>query len=107
MAVEIEPLEKRLRQAHKEGLIQAEYLGNQIEEAAKAGVIDKAEAAKLSDYHQRVFDLMSVDDFAPEELARAPREAAEAPKPRTVKKAAKKAAAKRKKKVSKKKTAGA
>jgi acyl-CoA dehydrogenase len=107
LAVEIEPLEKRLRQARKEGLIQADYFGNQIEEAAKAGVIDKAEAAKLSDYHQRVFDLMSVDDFAPEELARVPREAAEAPKPRAVKKATKKAAAKRKKKVSKKKTAGA
>ena len=65
------------------------------------------ESAQLSDYHQKVFDLMSVDDFAPDELAHVPRESAEAPKPRAVKKATKKAAAKRKKKVSKKKTARA
>ena len=103
----IAPLEKRLRQAYKEGLIESEYLGTQIEEAQKAGVIDSAEAEQLSDYHQKVFDLMSVDDFDPEDLCRQPKAKPEPAKPRAVKKTTKKAAAKRKKKVSKKKTAKA
>ncbi len=64
------PLEKRLHQAHKENRIRAEYLGEQIDEALRAEVIDAAEAAALRIYHEKVFDLLSVDDFAPEELGR-------------------------------------
>jgi acyl-CoA dehydrogenase len=67
LGIELAPLERRLRQARKEGLIGAEYLGQQIEEAANAEVIDKEEAAKLQDYHDKVFGLLAVDDFAPEE----------------------------------------
>jgi acyl-CoA dehydrogenase len=107
LSIEVAPLEKRLRQARKEGLIKSEYLGTQVEEAATAGVIDSAEAKRLADYHQKVFDLMSVDDFAPEDLARQPEAKPEPAKPSAVRKTAKKAAAKRKKKVSKKKTAKA
>ena len=107
LSIEVAPLEKRLRQARKEGLIKSEYLGTQVEEAATAGVIDSAEARQLADYHQKVFDLMSVDDFAPEDLARQPGAKPESAKPRAVRKTAKKAAAKRKKKVSKKKTSKA
>ena len=107
LSIEVAPLEKRLRQAFKEGLIESEYLGTQIEEAQKAGVIDSAEAAQLSDYHQKVFDLMSVDDFAAEDLCRRPEATQEPAKPRAVRKTPKKAAAKRKKKVSKKKTSKA
>ena len=95
MSERFEPLEQKLRQARKEGLIQAEYLGHQIDEAARAEVISKAEADDLRDYHAKVQHLMAVDDFAPEELRRS----AEAPKP-TVK-----AAAKTKKKPAKKKVA--
>ena len=65
------PLEKKLRQARKEGLIRSEYLGHQIEEASSAGVISAAEATRLHDYHEKVAHLMSVDDFSPDELARA------------------------------------
>ena len=64
------PLEKRLRQAHKEDRIRAEYLGEQIDEALRADVIDAAEAAALRQYQEKVFDLLSVDDFAPGELGR-------------------------------------
>jgi acyl-CoA dehydrogenase len=64
------PLEKRLRQAHKEGLVRSEYLGLQIDEALTAEVINAEEAAALRDYHEKVFDLLAVDDFAPEELGR-------------------------------------
>jgi acyl-CoA dehydrogenase len=64
------PLEKKLRQAHKEGLIQSEYLGHQIEEAERAGVISKKEAHDLREYHEKVLHLLSVDDFSPDELGR-------------------------------------
>ena len=112
LSYELAPLEKRLRQARKEGLIRAEYLGEQIEEAAKAGVIDSDESRQLREYHEKVFELMSVDDFSTEELARkvtASGDAAEAPAPEVepeVKQVRQKTAAK-KKKVSKKKTAKA
>lgn len=64
------PLERRLRQARKEGLIRSEYLGHQIEEAEQAGVINKGEASNLRDYHDKVMHLLSVDDFSPDELSR-------------------------------------
>jgi len=62
------PLEKKLRQARKEGLIRSEYLGHQIDEAKLAGVISAKEAADLRDYHEKVMALLSVDDFSPDEL---------------------------------------
>jgi len=64
------PLERRLRQARKEGLIDADYLGLQIDEAEKAQVISKAEARGLREYHDKVAALLAVDDFTTEELAR-------------------------------------
>ncbi len=64
------PMEKKLKQAQREGLISSEYLGHQIDEAERAEVISKAEAAELRDYHEKVQFLMSVDDFAPDELGR-------------------------------------
>jgi acyl-CoA dehydrogenase len=64
------PLEKKLKQARKESLISSEYLGHQIIEAAKAGVISNKEADELRDYHDKVSHLLSVDDFSPEELSR-------------------------------------
>lgn len=94
------PLEKRLRQAHKEGLIRSEYLGLQIDEALTAEVISADEAAALRDYHEKVFALLSVDDFAPEELGRAGEKPPASDRPR---KAAKRKAAPRKKTSSRKK----
>jgi acyl-CoA dehydrogenase len=64
------PMERRLKQAQREGLIRSDYLGEQIEEAAKAGVISKKEAAELREYHDKVGALLAVDDFESEELAR-------------------------------------
>ena len=63
-------MERRLRQAQREGLIQSDYLGTQIDEAAKAGVISKKEAGELQEYHDKVRALLAVDDFAPDELGR-------------------------------------
>jgi acyl-CoA dehydrogenase len=108
------PMQRRLRQAEKEGLIHSGSLGSQIDEAEHAGVVSKKEAAELRDYDAKISALLAVDDFAPEELARGHNspEAAGAPTtPReTTKKASKKTApskntvrkkAKGKKKVSK------
>lgn len=72
-------MERRLRQAHREGLIYSDYLGEQIGEAEKAGVINKKEAAQLHDYHEKVRAMLAVDDFASEELRRT--SAAPAPAP--------------------------
>ena len=106
------PLERRLRQARKEGLIKSDYLGLQIDEAEKAQVISKAEARTLSDYHKKVHELLSVDDFTTEELARKPAGGAAPQESGPKEKAARKTAAKkpakrvatRKKAASKKKT---
>ena len=65
-----QPLEKKLRQARKEGLIHSEYLGHQIDEAETAGVISAKEAVEVRDYHEKVLYLLSVDDFSPDELGR-------------------------------------
>ncbi len=103
------PLERRLRQAQKEGLIRSDYLGQQIDEAEKAQVISKAEARALRSYHDKVTVLLDVDDFAPEELVRAP-VAKAAPAKKTASRSKKKTtkrAASRKKPASKKKTSKA
>ena len=102
LASEHAPLEKRLRQASKEGLIATEYLGLQIDEAEKAQVVSKAEANSLRDYHGKVAALLDVDDFAPDELRRVveatnpARKKAATRKSATKKTAAKKAASRKK-----------
>jgi len=109
LAGEHAPLEKRLRQARKEGLIDSDYLGLQIDEAEKAQVISKAEANGLRDYHEKVSALLDVDDFAQNEMIGRPADNASLPdeKPVHTKKSKKKPAAKKKaatKKAGKKKS---
>jgi acyl-CoA dehydrogenase len=99
------PLEKRLRQANKEGLIRAEYLGLQIDEAERAEVIDKKEAEALREYHAKVSAMLDVDDFAPADLARGQAETPTPVEPAPTRKAAKRKAAPRTKTASRKKTA--
>jgi len=70
LSIDLAPMEKKLRQAHKEGLLRSEYLGYQIDEAERAEVINRQEAADLRSYHEKVLSLLSVDDFAPEEFGR-------------------------------------
>ena len=73
------PLEPRLRQALKEGLIHSEYLGDQIGEAEHAGVVNKREASELRSYHEKVASLLAVDDFAPGDLIRTASDTTAAP----------------------------
>lgn len=70
LSEQLAPLEKRLRQARKEGLIRSEYLGYQIEEAARAEIIDAGEAEALRAFNEKVAAIMAVDDFAPDEIGR-------------------------------------
>ncbi len=70
LSEQLAPLEKRLRQARKEGLIRSEYLGHQIDEAAAAEILDAGEVEALRAFHGKVADIMAVDDFAPDEIGR-------------------------------------
>ena len=71
LSIQMAPMEKKLRQAYKEGLIRSQYLGYQIDEAERAEIISRQEALELRSYHEKVLNLLSVDDFAPEEIGRA------------------------------------
>ena len=103
LSEQMAPLERKLRQSQKEGLIQSDYLGHQIDEAEQAEVISKSEANELRNYHEKVLNLLAVDDFAPNEIARAGSKVAPITGKTTAKPVTKKAAAK--KKAAKKKTA--
>ncbi|MDH3430157.1 MAG: acyl-CoA dehydrogenase [Gammaproteobacteria bacterium] len=99
LAEKFAPMERRLKQALREGLIQSDYLGLQIEEAERAGVIVKKEAEELRVYHDKVAAILAVDDFAPEELRRTGAVETTGPIPaadKTKKKASKRAASKKK-----------
>ncbi len=99
LAEQMAPLERKLRQSQKEGLIKSDYLGHQIDEAERAEIITKTEAKDLRDYHRKVMDLLAVDDFAADDIGRAGSRS-QAPTQEPV---ARKAAAR--KKTAKKKTA--
>jgi len=93
------------KQARREGLITGEYLGHQIDEAGRAGVISKKEAEALRDYHEKVELLLSVDDFASDEIGRAtaPTAGGEPPAAETAVPASRKKTSKTKKKTTRKK----
>lgn len=106
LATEVEPLEKRLREAVKSGKIPDRSFEEQISAAVAARVLKKSEAEQLSDFDKKVMALIAVDDFDPAEL-RAGTRGAPTARPAEVraagkKKKKKKAAAKRKKTAKKK-----
>jgi acyl-CoA dehydrogenase len=64
-----EPLEKRIRvDGVKTGRVTALDLPGQITQAAALGIINESEAVLLREYDAKVFDIINVDDFAPDEL---------------------------------------
>ena len=71
LSEQLAPLEAKLRQARKEGLVSADYLGHQIEQAERAEVVSSKEADQLRDYLSKVEALLDVDDFAQEDIGRA------------------------------------
>ncbi len=69
MALEVEPIEKKLREMEKEGRIKAEYLPDQVAEAQEAGYLGEEEAAKLLAYHDKAMAIIHVDDFPQDAFA--------------------------------------
>jgi acyl-CoA dehydrogenase len=69
LAVQLEPLEKRIRvEGVKTGKVTALDLPGRIQQALAVGVISETEAAALRDYDRKVMDLINVDDFDTSEL---------------------------------------
>ncbi len=64
------PLERKIREAVKSGLISGADLPAQIEAALEARVLAEDEAEQLRHYDAAVMALIAVDDFAPEEFGR-------------------------------------
>ena len=70
LAVQLEPLEKRIRvEGVKTGKVTALDPPGRIQQALAAGLISETEAAALRDYDRKVMELIHVDDFDPHELA--------------------------------------
>jgi acyl-CoA dehydrogenase len=69
LAVQLEPLEKRIRvEGVKTGKVTALDLPGRIQQALAAGILSETEAAALRDYDRKVMDIINVDDFDPHEL---------------------------------------
>ncbi len=69
LAVQLEPLEKRIRvEGVKTGKVTALDLPGRIQQALAVGLISETEAAALRDYDRKVMDLINVDDFDTSEL---------------------------------------
>jgi acyl-CoA dehydrogenase len=68
------PLEQRLKDAVRSGLITAEHPLEQIEAAERQGIINAAEAGELRRFDELVMALTGVDDFDPAEIGRKPEE---------------------------------
>src|ERR1700758_2228576 len=70
LAVQLEPLEKRIRvEGVNTGRVTALDLPGRIQQALSAGIISETEAAALREYDRKVMDIINVDDFEPQELA--------------------------------------
>jgi acyl-CoA dehydrogenase len=69
LAVELEPLEKRIRvEGVKTGKVTALDPPGQIQQALSVGLISETEAAALRDFDRKIMDLINVDDFEPQAL---------------------------------------
>jgi acyl-CoA dehydrogenase len=69
LAVQLEPLEKRIRvEGVKTGRVTALDLPGRIQQALAIGLISETEAAALRDYDRKVMDIIHVDDFDSSEL---------------------------------------
>lgn len=79
LSIEITPLEKKIRRGIKEGVVTAAHPLEQIDQAEAAGLISDSEAARLREADARIMQIIKVDDFTSEELARQPARSMEAP----------------------------
>ena len=63
-------IEAKLQQAKKDGIITSNYLGHQIEQAELHGILKSDEIKKMKDLYHRVSEILSVDDFGPNEFGK-------------------------------------
>ena len=63
-------IEAKLQQAKKDGIITSNYLGHQIEQAELHGILKNDEMKKMTDLYHRVSEILSVDDFGPNEFGK-------------------------------------
>jgi acyl-CoA dehydrogenase len=69
LAVQLEPLEKRIRvEGVNTGRVTALDFPGRIQQALTAGIVSETEAAALREYDRKAMDLINVDDFEPHEL---------------------------------------
>ncbi len=66
------PLEERLRDASRNGLIRDEHPLQQIEAAERQGIVNATEAEQLRRFDALVMELVGVDAFDPEDIGRNP-----------------------------------
>ena len=83
--------ERKLRKARRDGKLRSDDFGAQIGEAERAGIIDSAQAAELRAYHDKVRELLAVDDFDSAEISRAAATTTSRPAAATARKKKKKA----------------
>jgi acyl-CoA dehydrogenase len=70
LVIATRPLSQKLRRGMKEGKVTAPDFATRLEEAVAAEVLTAEEAQKLREVDEKVMNLIDVDDFAPDELAR-------------------------------------
>lgn len=72
LAIQAEPLEKRIRTAQKEGVLPDDMRVDIIELAVERDVIDRDDANLLRELYRKTLRIISVDDFLPDELGTNP-----------------------------------
>lgn len=73
-AEELAPLDERIREARRSGLIRADDLPGQLEQAEAEGVLSPEEASRMREYDSLAMELINVDEFDPGELGVRPGE---------------------------------
>ncbi len=95
LSIEITPLEKKVRRGVKEGVVTAADALGQIDQAQAAGLITESEAERLREADVRIMEIINVDDFTSEELARQPAKMKVGPRPAATAKTQKPVSAKK------------
>ncbi|HEX6927971.1 MAG TPA: acyl-CoA dehydrogenase [Gammaproteobacteria bacterium] len=72
LAIQAEPLEKRIREAQKENVLPDDARIDIVQLALERDVIDADDAKLLRELHRRTLEIISVDHFMPDELGTKP-----------------------------------
>jgi len=70
LAEKVEPLERKVIEAYKVGQIDSSDASDQIDEAERRGIITAEETIQIREFDQKIMNLIAVDDFSSEDLAR-------------------------------------